>query len=287
MDEGVVVALLREQHPDLADLPLVPLAAGFDNVLFRLGDDLVVRLPRRQVGAELMANELRWLPALSEGLPLPTSAPVRAGRPSARFAWPWAVVRWIDGTPGDRADLRRPDDAARVFGAFLRTLHRPAPDDAPRNPARSVVLAERADAVEERLDALAALGGQVDDAAIRAVWDDAVTAPPPATAMWIHGDPHPANLVVAGGTLVGVVDFGDLCAGDPATDLAGGWLLLPAEHLAAFEAAYGGVDDAVRRRTRGWAVLFGLLLLGLGLTDRPTYEAPGRRALTNAVSALR
>jgi aminoglycoside phosphotransferase (APT) family kinase protein len=100
--------------------------------------------------------------------------------------------------------------------------------------------------------------------------------------MWLHGDLHPGNLIYRDGHLVGVVDFGDLCAGDPATDLAGALLTLPYDALQTFFAAYGSTDDATIARTIGWAVVFGTMMVGLGRTSRPRYARVGRRALENA-----
>ena len=281
VDEEMVRGLLHEQHPDLAGLPLVELGAGWDNVLWRLGADLLVRLPRRESAAALVENEQRWLPTLAPRLPVPVPAPVRVGRMSARFAWPWSVVPWLEGQPADLAALTRPDDAAARLGRFLRALHRVAPAAAPHNPWRGVPLEDRTDTVEQRL---AELAGEVDEAGVRRVWNRALTAERfSGRRRWLHGDLHPANVLLVDGTLAAVVDFGDLCGGDPATDLAGAVMLLPAASLDGFARAYGGIDDGLGRRTLGWATLFGLMLLEIGLRDRPSYATVGRRTLASAL----
>jgi thiamine kinase-like enzyme len=106
-------------------------------------------------------------------------------------------------------------------------------------------------------------------------------------AQWIHGDPHPANLIFNGDVLVGVIDFGDLCAGDPATDLAGGFLAFPFESIDEYLTAYGAIDDATLRRTLGWAVHFGLMFILLGASDEPTYGPLGLGAVENAIAFAR
>jgi aminoglycoside phosphotransferase (APT) family kinase protein len=236
VDAPLVRSLLAEQHPDLADLPLARLDAGWDNTLWRLGDELLVRLPRRLLSAPLTMYEQRWLPELARRLPLPIPAPVRVGRPSADYPWSWSVVPWLGGGPGDRTAITEPADAAGRLGRFLRALHHQAPSDAPQNPFRGVPLRHRAATFEERL---AQLAGEIEVEATQRVWDQAVTADrwagPP---MWLHGDLHPANTLIADGTLGAVIDFGDICAGDPATDLAGSWMLLPASAMPLFAAAY-------------------------------------------------
>ena len=125
---SLVRELLAAQHPDLAGLPLQLLANGWDNVLFRLGSELVVRLPRRSLAAALVGHEQTWLPVLAPRLPLPIPAPVRVGQPALGYPWRWSVVPSFPGTtaleqlPGDLSA------AATTLGRFLRALHTPAPD---------------------------------------------------------------------------------------------------------------------------------------------------------------
>ncbi len=202
--------------------------------------------------------------------------PVRVGRPCADYPWPWSVVPWLAGCPGDRGPLTAPEDAALRLAHFLRALHHQAPLDAPANPYRGVPLAQRAATVDARL---CELSSEVDMARTRGVWNWASAASPwSGPRCWVHGDLHPANVLVGGGTLAAVIDFGDLCAGDPATDLAGAWLLLPPSALPAFTATYG-VDAELERRAVGWVLLFALMLVGIGLDGRPTYRDVGQRVL--------
>lgn len=282
--EPLVRSLLHDQHPDLADLPLHPVAAGWDNQMWRLGEDLAVRIPRTSRAPSLLRNELRWLPDLAERSPLALPTPVRVGEPSSRFPRPWLIVAWVHGEPGDRAPITHAPDAADRLAGFLDALHLKAPNEAPRNPVRGVPLDVLAEKFHTRLEAVAPL---VDAVAARAVWDDAASAPgwegPP---LWLHGDLHPANVVVADGTLGGVIDFGELCAGDPATDLAAAWTLLPVGAVPRFFAAYASADHATVRRARGWAALVGIGMVGIGQAwDRgrpggqPTWGAAGRRIL--------
>ena len=278
VDEGLVRSLLTDQHPDLADLPLEELDSGWDNVLWRLGDGLLVRLPRRAAAAVLAANEQRWLPALAPGLPLIVPVPLRIGQPADRYPWPWTVVPWLDGTPADHTGVSDATDAARRLGRFLRTLHVPAPPDAPYNPFRSVPLAARADMFERRIESVPS---ELRRRAVRRVWDAACVAPQPlGSPVWVHGDLHPGNVLVCGGTVAAVLDWGDVCAGDAATDLAAGWLLLPTSALATFVAAYGDGDAAAWARARGWAVLFALMQVA------DTWPATAREAALAALERV-
>lgn len=278
IDEGLVRALLAEQHPDVADLPLEPLAEGWDNVLFRLGDELTVRLPRRLMSAALVEHEQRWLPELAPRLPLPVPVPVRAGRPSEAlgYPWPWSVCPWL---PGEPAEDRPPDDldeAAETLGGFIAAMHQPAPSDAPANPYRGIPLHDRTDWLEAGLEALS---GEVDTAAVQGCWSDLLDTPPwPGPALWLHGDVHPLNVLVHEGRIAGVIDFGDLCAGDPASDLAVAWMMFDPPARTQFRHA-SGADEDTWRRGRGWALALGVAMANGG----ERVATFGRRAIAAAL----
>lgn len=276
IDATLIRALLRAQHPDLAGRPLRIVAAGWDNVLARLGDDLVVRLPRRPLAAPLVALEQRWLPALAPRLPLPVPVPVRIGVPGEGFPWSWSICPWFAGESAATAPLADPAAALGTLAGFLAALHRPAAADAPANPFRGVPLAARDVRVREYLDRL---GATVEQHAIGRRWDAACALPaydgPP---LWVHGDLHPGNLIVRAGALAAVVDFGDLTAGDPAVDHAVAWMLFAPAERARFRAALGSVDDVAWRRAAGNALAHGLACL-TGAADAPVIAAMGRRTV--------
>jgi aminoglycoside phosphotransferase (APT) family kinase protein len=257
VDEALVRALLRDQHPDLARLTLTPLAAGWDNVMYRLGDDLTVRLPRRAASAYLVLHEQRWLPELAAKLPLPVPVPLRIGHPGAGYPWPWHICPWLPGRP---IEHEPPDDlraVASALGGFLHAIHRPAPPEAPVNPYRGIPLAQRADRLRDGLDLL---GEEVDRSRVEAVWDMVVATPPwTSPPVWLHGDVHPLNLLVHEGALSAVIDFGDLTSGDPASDLAVAWMLFPPLVRRTFRSACG-VDSDTWTRGRGWALALGVAM---------------------------
>ena len=288
---GLVRELLAAQHPDLARLPVEFLANGWDNVIFRLGEDLLVRMPRRALGAEIIAHEQRWLPVVAPRLPLPTPCPVRTGAPGPGFRYPWSVVPYLPGVPAAGADGGGvPLDLAAVaadLGGFLRAMHIAAPADAPANPFRGVPLSQRAATFEANLALLAEPDGAppdaapalADEAAVRRAWADALAAPaydgPP---LWLHGDPHPANVLVENGHVSGIIDFGDITAGDPASDLSVAWMLLPLQWHDTFRAAYGGVAGDLWRRARGWALALGVVFLAHS-ADNPQIRGIGQRTV--------
>ncbi|HEY3686893.1 MAG TPA: aminoglycoside phosphotransferase family protein [Streptosporangiaceae bacterium] len=292
---GLVRGLLRAQHPDLADRPVRFGARGWDSQMWRLGDDLAVRLPWATPSAdELLRKEHAWVPVLAPRLPLPVPVPQRLGEPSEPFPRPWIVTTWVPGEPADRVPATDPA-TADVLAGFLTAMHRPAPSGAPTGRNRGGPLAAHAGPFAEALAEVSHLGLIADPDAVRAVWEDAVAAPdwagPP---MWLHGDLHPANVLTADGALCGVIDFGDLCAGDPAYDLSAAWTLLPDGTIDRFHAAYGAADAATLRRARGCAViraLAALLVADAGHHGRPggkpTWGPPARTALHRLTATAR
>jgi aminoglycoside phosphotransferase (APT) family kinase protein len=273
----LVHTLIADQHPDLL-APLTLVAEGWDNVLFRLGDDHCIRLPRRLAAAQLIINEQRWLPLIATFVPAPIPAPVREGRPDHGYPWSWSIVPWLDGTPAVDLPLRDRANAAAQLAEFMAALHVPAPLEAPVNPVRGVPLAARDGVVRERLT------GELPRAAeLLALWERLMPTPPwTGPRLWLHGDPHSANLLLArDGTLAAVIDFGDLTSGDPATDLAAAWLVFDPQARAEFRAHYDsltGIDDDTWRRAHAWAVVFTTAFSAFS-DDNPTMAAIGSHVL--------
>lgn len=228
------VALLQEQAPHLADRPLTEIPADQDNAVVRVGDDLVARLPRHDDAVPLIANEIRWVPGAT-----------------------------ADVAPYD------PDAMAEDLVPLLRALHRPAPPDAPRNPWRDVPLCERE---ATHLQVLTELRHPRTEALVAELHDLAQVPGPAGPKVWVHGDLHPRNLVVRDCRLAGLIDRGDLHAGDRAVDLAGVWMLLP-EHLHEPVRAGLGVDDDTWARARGWALVLAAVFARIGRRDGDAWFA--------------
>jgi aminoglycoside phosphotransferase (APT) family kinase protein len=277
----LIEALVSEQHPDLSGLAVVELANGWDNVMFRLGDRLVVRVPRREVAARLIEHEHAVLPMLAERLPIAIPAPIRSGRPSDALAypWSWSIVPWIPGTIAATTPFAHPAVEAERLGLFLRALHRSAPADAPPNPYRGHFVGENTAILTERVEVLRGTSGFDADAVLDR-WAELVdVAPDSAEPRWIHGDLHAANMLVDDGVINGIIDFGDVCAGDPATDLASAWGVFATPELRGIVRVHAGaVDDAMWRRAEAWALHFAVVYL-VHAADSPTMGAIGRRLL--------
>jgi aminoglycoside phosphotransferase (APT) family kinase protein len=260
INPALVRRLLASQFPDWADLPLRRLhPAGSDNVIYRLGQDMSVRLPRGEWAAGQAHKEDYWLPRLAPRLPLPIPVPLGVGRSAFGYPWDWSVSRWLPGETATVEGLADPRRAARELAEFLTALQRALPVGPgapnPHDDVTGMPLANRDHATRA---AIAAVQGTFDAPAMTAVWDAALRAPAwDRAAVWFHGDLHLGNLLLSGGHLSAVIDFAGLGAGDPACDLVIAWNLLSPDTRPILRAALQ-VDDATWTRARGWALTTGL-----------------------------
>jgi aminoglycoside phosphotransferase (APT) family kinase protein len=256
IDAALVGRLLARQFPRWAGLALEPLRPfGTDNALYRLGDEMVVRLPRRERTSRTLEKERRWLPRLAPLLPLAVPVPLAEGMPAEGYPFTWSVYSWLKG---ENATSRRITDLGQLaadLAQFVAALQRIDPLGGPspgeHNFFRGVPLAERDAATRA---AIASLEGKIDADQVAPAWEGALRAPewnrPP---VWIHGDLDARNLLVENGWLSAVIDFGGLGVGDPACDVMVAWKVLSADTRDGFRATLS-VDEATWARSRGWAL---------------------------------
>ncbi len=299
--EDLVAKLVTEQHPDLADQPIRFLSEGWDNAQYRLGEDLIVRVPRREVAACLIEHEQEWLPQLAPAITLPIPAPVLIGQPSDTFAWHWSICPWIPGQDALAAPVRDSLTAARQLAEFLNELHQPAPGNAPENPHRGVPLADRTKRTLTSADAGLAAGvlAQTEHDQVLQYWETMIKAAPyDGPAIWLHGDLHPGNITTTGDETIsgtsnsessgrvisGIIDWGDITSGDPATDIGVLWSLLDAERRHEALQILDR-DQATIDRARTWAMSIGVMLL-VNSGDRPSYAALGRRNVDEVLAEI-
>jgi aminoglycoside phosphotransferase (APT) family kinase protein len=266
IDAGLVRRLIRAQFPQWADLSVEPVAfGGWDNRSFRLGERMVVRLPSGGIYAPQVEKEQRWLPLLAPMLPLAIPVPLAMGRPGEGVAWPWSVYLWLEGETADRSPIGDLRTFAASLAAFMEALQRieptGGPPPGPHNFGRGGPLSVY-DAEARR--AIALLGDRIDAEAATGAWEAALAAAWHGPPVWLHGDLSPGNLLVRGGTLTAVIDFGCCAVGDPACDLAPAWTFFDADARSAFRAALAPDRDEWRRG-RGWA-LWKALIVSAGMT---------------------
>lgn len=260
LDSDLVRCLLREQFPQWRDERVRPVEVqGWDNRTFRIGDDIVARLPSAAGYAQAVAQEHRWLPVLAPQLPVPIPIPVAQGRPGCGYPWPWSLYRWLPGTAARPDEVAESVLLAEDLAGFLVALQSV---DASSGPTAGVHNGWRGAPVttydaEVRTTA-AALADELELPAVLGVWTAAIAAAPAGAAVWVHGDFTGSNLLVQDGRLAAVIDFGSCAVGDPACDLVIAWTLLHGSARAAFRAGVPG-DAATWARARGWALWKALL----------------------------
>ncbi|MFN3866610.1 MAG: phosphotransferase [Demequina sp.] len=277
-------ALLASQHPDLAHLPLGARHDGWDMAMFRLGDDLAVRMPRTSTAVESLEAESTLAARLSEAWTFPFPRVLRRGEPGQGFPWPWSVVAWLEGDIAAEVPLHA--GAGEPVGAALAQIHQPAPPDARFNSEQSVPIRAREPATLEFLAALARSAGpngeRLNSALAHEMWSAAAHAPAPEPddTVWSHADLHGFNVLSDGGRFAGIIDWADIAGCDPAVDLGFLFTFMPAAGVSRAWSRYASVTgragDALWARARG----IGLSKCAdLARWDRPKVSATGWRGL--------
>lgn len=285
VDSALARSLIGAQFPHYADLPLKEVkSAGTDHAIYRLGSEMAVRFPRIPAAADQAQKDFRWLRPLAPRLALRVPLPLAFGRPTADYPFHWSVYEWLQG---ENAFLHPPHDLGRAALRLADLVHSlrnaPIPDDSPVG-GRGGSLAAR-DA--ETRAAIAELRGLIDVETTLRVWEKSLATPRwDAAPVWLHGDIHPGNLIVNEGELTGIIDFGCLAVGDPATDLMIAWSMLDSSTRPAFRSALG-VDDSTWLRGRGWALSVALIALPYYLKTNPLLVSISRRVIEQALEDFR
>jgi aminoglycoside phosphotransferase (APT) family kinase protein len=299
IDTGLVRALVDRAMPQYVDLPIRRLASsGSTNALFRLGTDLLVRLPRQPGGSATIAKESKWLPVVGPSLPVAVPEVAAVFEPGQGYPERWSVVRWIDGEHPEVVDPDTPVDPRRAdlamdLAEFVRALARAdVPDGAVDDPDlhwyRGEPLATMDAVTRENIERCRTLGDFAFDLdAAERLWEEAITLPGAnerPTPRWYHGDLAAENLLVRNGNLAAVLDFGALSVGDPAVDLSVAWEVLDPPARETFCKRLG-VDDATWLRGRAWALCITLMIWYYWTTmpeRRASRVAIGRNVLADA-----
>ncbi len=258
-----VVALVADQFPQWADMPVRPVDhGGWDNRSFRLGETMLVRMPSAARYVPQIEKEHVWLPKLASALPVPIPVPLVRGEPGEGYPYPWSIYAWLEGEPLvqclGRIDL---SVLAEDVASFLIALHA---IDASKGPPAGDHNFHRGGSLsvydDEAQLAMLAVEDEVDPTLAREVWELALSSHWQEKPVWVHGDIAEGNLLVSNNRLAAVIDFGSSGVGDPSSDLILAWNVLDHESRAVFHTALG-LNEAVWQRGRGWALWKALITL--------------------------
>lgn len=284
IDAALARELVATQFPHWADLPLRPIErGGNDHRMFRLGNDLLVRLPAAPGYVPQVAKEQRWLPRLARLLPLPVPEVRGVGAPSDEFPAPWSVYGWLAGEPAATARLDDQVALARDLADFLVALRQvPVAADAPQPGLHSAFRGGSLEHWDDEMgDILHRVHGRERDIAA-GIWRDALDATFLGPDVWFHGDVSVNNLLLTDGRLSGVIDFGCSAVGDPACDTVMRWTLFRGRAREEFHRRLE-VDEATWARGRGWALWKGLIMI----TNKPPGQAEfARRVLDELIAGV-
>jgi aminoglycoside phosphotransferase (APT) family kinase protein len=281
VDADSVRRLLVDQFPDLSNRSVTAIdSKGTVNALFRIGDELIARLPLVEKWSDAIEREWKWLPWFSQRIvSVRLPEPVLKGRPAEDYPFPWAIYRWIDGAPYDDALVDDERSAAETLAGFvleLRSLE--LVEGAPRGGRLPLHQLD-----EETRAAIRAAAGTIDATAAMAAWENALKAPVwDGEAAWIHGDLLRPNLLVNEGHLAAVIDFGGVGVGDPATDLMPAWSVFGLGGREAFRAALDP-DEASWSRGRGIALHQAAMVIPYYVGTNPGFVTLSRRAIEQII----
>ena len=264
-------ALIESQFAELRGTSVREIGVGWDNVVFLVDDRWAFRFPRRAIAIPGVEREIEVLRRLASHLPLPIPEPRWIGTPTAEFRWPWFGAPYLPGVELAASGLA---DDARVeagaaLGAFLRELHSPhvarlVGASLPVDPMRRADMGLRIPHARRRLDEVMAAGLWEQTDAVEHLLADATGLPPPPRTLVLHGDLHARHVLVESGSgrATGVIDWGDVSAGDPSADLSIAYGAFVGPARAAFMKAYGPIDGLTELRGRVIATFLAAALLG-------------------------
>lgn len=285
IDVSLVRRLVTTQFPQWAGLPIKPVEfGGWDNRTFHLGEHMTVRLPSAERYILQVEKEHRWLPRLAPLLPLPIPVPLAMGMPAEGYPWRWSVYRWLEGEIATVARIAGLREFATTLAQFLLALERiDAADGPPPGPHNFFRGGPLTVYDTETRQAIAALDGLIDTDAATTVWEAALATTWRGPPVWVHGDVSSGNLLVEGGRLSAVIDFGSSGVGDPACDLYIAWTFLERDSREAFRAALP-LDRATWARGRGWTLWKGLITLAANIHTNPVEAGKAQRVIDEVLA---
>ena len=282
---SLVIDLVAEQFTEWAHLPIKAVElSGHDNRTFRLGDEMLIRLPSAEEYAAQVQKEQKWLPILAPHLSFRIPEPLAMGQPSKNYPWNWSVYRWIEGESANTLFI---DDQylqiiASQLAQFLNELHRIDVEGGPPAGSHNFYRGDHPSVYDaETRAAIVELQGFINADAVTSVWERAISSKWSKNPVWIHGDLSSENILVQDGRLVAVIDFGCMGIGDPACDLVIAWTFLKNESRKIFRSDLC-LDSDTWARARGWALWKALITIA-SLKGKTCSEAMKQQKIINEI----
>ncbi len=284
-DVSLVRRLLTSQFPQWANLAIQPVrSAGTDNAIFRLGNDMSVRLPRIDWALSQIDKEHEWMPRFAPHLPLTIPIPLAKGKPDEGYPYHWSVYKWLEGENASIDQIIDPCQTAIELAQFITALQQIDTTGGPlaaEHNLRGVPLKTRDKVTRE---SIAALKGKIDTNAALALWEEALQAPEwNNEPVWFHGDLLIGNVLFERGQLSAVIDFGGLGVGDPACDLMIAWSLFSGESRDVFRGSLN-IDDATWARGRGQALSQAVIFIPYYLNTNPVGVGYARQMINEILA---
>ncbi len=279
-------ALVTSQFPKWSKLEICPIpSSGTDNTIFRLGENMCLRLPKTMHTEKNLKKEHAWLPKLTP-LSLQTPKPLAIGTPEKGYPCSWCIYSWIDGNTVVANYLSDDHRAAKDIGKFINSLQlvdtEGGPKSGPHNNYRGVPLIDRNQLTRE---AIQKLNAEFETNALNNLWDAALDVPTWANApVWLHGDIHSGNMLTQNGRLNAMIDFGLSGVGDPACDLMVGWTQFHPEARNTFHK-FIKADDDTWERGKGWALSWAVIALAHYNRSNSFLASMSRNTINQLVSS--
>ena len=248
-DSDLVCRLIDDQFPNLRERQPERIGVGYGVEVWRISDDLVVRLPRRTSAFIFVEREIAHLPAMPPDLPLAVPRIEAVGSASESLPGPWFVTQYLPGVSGNEATLTQCARGALDLGVTLASIHALSTHGVDNVSARGMPIDTRRSFFERELDHLPKWAARTS----QDYFDRATLSEVEHANVFLHGDVHRSNLIVHDGRPTALIDFGDLGHGDRAGDLGGGIFSVGFGAHQELLRAYGSVSDATLARALGWA----------------------------------